>query len=132
MDGNVEWDGLRFDSRDSLYKVPQGAVGDTGGASTERLIISSTWPRTSAGKVWVAICCAVAEPTLDVSNAASSPRHGPVLAMVFAPEAVPRQRNRSAFVPGAPAIPLQLAPTKTEDNDAAVRAAQEWIDKSFE
>ena len=25
-DGNVEWDGLRFDSRDSLYRAPQGAV----------------------------------------------------------------------------------------------------------
>ena len=25
-DGNVEWDGLRFDSRDTLYRTPQGAV----------------------------------------------------------------------------------------------------------
>src|SRR4051812_7057371 len=25
-DGNVEWDGLRFDSRSTLYKAPQGAV----------------------------------------------------------------------------------------------------------
>ena len=26
VDDNVEWDGLRFDSRDTLYRTPQGAV----------------------------------------------------------------------------------------------------------
>jgi hypothetical protein len=82
-------------------RVPQVAVGEAGGASTERLIISSTWPRTSAGNVRAAICYAVAGLPIDVSNAASSPRHGPVLAMVSLRKLVPRQRNRPAFVASA-------------------------------
>src|SRR5215475_11760395 len=49
--------------------VPQVAVGDIGGASTDRVNISSIWPRTSAGN-----CCAQATSPGNKQASAGSRR----------------------------------------------------------